>query len=112
MESLELAKEILKILDEIGADDVVAYDVRGKSSITDFNIVCTGKSSPHLRAIVSDIRSKLREDSVPSYRHTGEPESGWVVLDYLNVIIHAFTTEAREYYDLDSMWKDAPKIKL
>ena len=110
MESLTLAKKILEILEDMKAENVRCFDVRGKSSITDFNILATGSSSPHLRAIVSEVRSRMRDDDVPSYRSSGEPESGWVVLDYLNVIVHVFTPEAREYYDLDGLWKDSPLI--
>lgn len=110
MESLTFPKKILAILEDMKAENVRCFDVRGTSSITDFNILATGSSSPHLRAIVSDIRARLRDDDIPSYRSSGEPESGWVVLDYLNVIVHVFTPEARAYYDLDDLWKDAPLV--
>ena len=112
MESLELAQKILAVLDANKAADIRCYDVRGKSPITDFNILATGLSAPHLRALVSDVRAAMSKEGVPSYRHSGEPDSGWVVLDYVDVIVHAFTHEAREYYDLDGIWKDAPQITL
>ena len=105
MNSQELANKIIEILDAAKGADIKCYDVRGKSPITDFNILVTGLSSPHLRALVSAVRSELSKAGVPSYRHTGEPDSGWVVLDYVDVIVHAFTHEAREYYDLDSLYK-------
>lgn len=112
MDSLELAKKIMKVLDDNKGADIRCYDVRGKSPITDFNILVDGLSAPHLRALVSDVRAEMSKEGVPSYRHTGEPDSGWVVLDYVDVIVHAFTHEAREYYDLDSIWKDAQRIGL
>ena len=90
-----------------GSGHKARYDVRGKSPITDFNVLVTGLSSPHLRALVSAVRSEMTKEGVPSYRHSGEPDSGWVVLDYVDVIVHAFTHEAREYYDLDSLFKEA-----
>ncbi len=102
-----MANRIIAVLDERKAENIALYDVRGKSSITDFNIVANGMSSPHLRALVGDVRAALREEGIPGYRNSGEPESGWVVLDYVDVIVHIFTAEAREYYDLDSFWKDA-----
>lgn len=111
MTSLELAKRIMDVLDGAKAADVRCYDVRGKSPITDFFIVATGLSSPHLRAVVSSVRAAMSKEGVPSYRNSGEPDSGWVVLDYVDVVVHAFTHEAREYYDLDGLWKDSPRIK-
>lgn len=104
MTSVELAEKIAGILDAGKADDIRVYDVRGKSPITDFNVLATGLSSPHLRAIVSSVRAEMTKAGVPSYRHSGEPDSGWVVLDYVDVIVHAFTREAREYYDLDGLY--------
>ena len=103
----ELSKRIVEILDERKAEDIRVYDVRGRSSITDFNILATGMSAPHLRGLVGDVRAVLREEGVIGYRNSGEPDSGWVVLDYVDVIVHIFTREAREYYDLDGLWKQS-----
>ncbi len=107
MNSQELADKIVAVLDNAKGADIRRYDVRGKSPITDFNVLVTGLSSPHLRALGSAVRSEMTKAGVPSYRHSGEPDSGWVVLDYVDVIVHAFTHEAREYYDLDSLFKEA-----
>lgn len=104
MTSEELAKRIADILDAEKAADIRTYDVRGTSSITDFNVVATGLSTPHLRALVANVRSTLKAEGVPGYRASGDHESGWVVLDYIDVIAHLFIREAREYYDLDSLW--------
>lgn len=106
MESQELANKIVTLLDDKKAVDVCVYDMRGHSSVTDFNVVATGLSAPHLRALVGDLRGTLKAEGVPGYRASGEPESGWVVLDYIDVVVHVFTREAREYYDLDGLWKD------
>lgn len=106
MNSQELAKRIEAILDDNKAENIKVYDVRLKSSITDFNILANGMSPPHLRALIGDVKAALREEGVPSYKASGEPESGWVVLDYVDVIVHIFTREAREYYDLDELWSD------
>lgn len=104
MNSEELAKRIAGILDENKAADIAVYDVRGTSSVTDFNVVATGLSTPHLRALVSAVRATLKAEGVVGYRASGDHESGWVVLDYIDVIAHLFIGEAREYYDLDSLW--------
>lgn len=105
MDSKQLADRISAILDEHKGEDIRVYDMRGRSSITDFNVAATGMSSPHLKALVGDVRAEMRKEGVPSYRNSGEPESGWVVLDFVDVIVHVFTREAREYYDLDSLWE-------
>ena len=104
MTSPELAKAIMGVLDNAKAADVRCYDVRGKSPITDFFIVATGLSSPHLRAVVSAVRSAMSKEGVPSYRNSGEPDSGWVVLDYVDVVVHVFSPEARAYYALEKIW--------
>ncbi len=111
MDSETLAKNILQILDDKRAEDLRCFDVRGKSSVTDFNVLATGMAPPHLRALVSAVRSEMTKKNVPSYRQSGEPESGWVVLDYVDVIVHVFTREARRYYDLEDLWKDSPELK-
>ncbi len=107
MNSQELADRIVSLLKSEKAEDIAVYDMRGRSSVTDFNIAATGLSSPHLRALTSKVRSELKAAGVPSYKNSGEPESGWVVLDYIDVIVHVFSREARAYYDLDSLWEGA-----
>ena len=87
-------------------------DVRKTSSITDFHILATGTSSPHLRALANELRARLKDLGVPGYRSTGTPDSGWVVSDCVDVIVHLFSPEARAYYDLDELWKDAPVIDV
>lgn len=106
MNSQELANRVVAILDENKAENIAVYDVRGKSSITDFNVIACGMSAPHLRALVGNVRSTLKAEGIPSYRDSGESDSGWVVLDYVDVIVHVFTHEAREYYDLESFWRN------
>lgn len=107
MNSQELADKIVALLEGEKAEDIAVYDMRGRSSVTDFNIAATGLSSPHLRALTSKVRAELKAAGVPGYRNSGDPESGWVVLDYIDVIVHAFSREARAYYDLDSLWEKA-----
>jgi ribosome-associated protein len=82
------------------------------SSVTDFYVVATGTSSPHLKALLSELQHRLKADGVASYRRSGAPESGWVVLDYVDTVIHVFAREAREYYAIESLWKDAKQVPL
>lgn len=110
--SLDLARSLARILDEKQARDIRILDVRGTSSITDFHILATGTSSPHLRALANELRVQMKVQNVPAYRISGTPESGWVVSDFVDVIVHLFAPEARAYYDLDQLWKTAPVVTL
>ena len=82
------------------------------SSISDFFVICTGTSHPHLGAIAEWIRRKTREEfDVRPVAIDGEKESDWVVIDFGNVMIHVFSSDARERYNLESLWADAEKIE-
>ncbi len=98
------------MLDGKQAADIRIVDVRGASSITDFHILATGTSSPHLRALAGELRHQLKERKVTGYRGSGTPDSGWVVSDCVDVIVHIFSPEARAYYDLDGLWKAMPSV--
>ncbi len=100
----EIARAAAAALEDKKAADVAMYDVRGKSDITDFTIVATGTSAPHLRALIRDVDRALNALGVKSTRQSGEPETGWVVLDYINVIVHVFSEEARAYYNIEQLW--------
>ncbi|MBO7684516.1 MAG: ribosome silencing factor [Kiritimatiellae bacterium] len=90
------ARDIASKLEDAKAADVRTYDVRGKSGFTDFFVVATGAAAPHLKALA---RALPR-----AHRVSGEPESGWVVADYVDVVVHLFSAEARAYYALEKLW--------
>ena len=96
MTSEQLASELAKTLADNKAADVRTYDVRGKSGITDFFVVATGAAAPHLKALVRELPK--------AQRLSGEPDSGWVVADYIDVVVHVFSAEARAYYALEKLW--------
>jgi ribosome-associated protein len=89
---------------------VVLLDVRGLSSVTNFYVVATGNSSPHLKAMASDLDDQLRAAGASRFRKSGTPESGWVVSDYLDVVVHLFAREQRAYYALEQLWNDAKRV--
>jgi len=97
-------------MDEKKAQDIVIIDVRKESAITDFYVIASGMSSPHLKALIGDLKHQLKQENVQCYRCSGEPEGGWMVLDYVDVITHVFSPEAREYYDIESLWDQAPRV--
>ena len=87
-------------------------DVRELSSVTDYFVIASGTSEPHLRAIVDNITEKLREDhEVRPKAVDGTFQTAWVVLDFFDVIVHVMRGDVRERYDLETLWGDAPRVK-
>ena len=94
------------------AADLSILDVRTVSSVTDYFLVCSGKSTTHVRTITDAIRQELKADGVRPLHAEGRPESGWVLLDYGDVLAHVFLEETRLYYALERLWGDAPGVPL
>src|SRR5580692_3153626 len=111
MESKQLALLCRELADNKKAEDIAVLDMRKLSSVTDYFVIATGTSHPHLRAIVEEISSKLRDehDLRPS-RAEGFTSGSWVVLDYFDVIVHVMHTETRKHYDLEGLWGDAKPL--
>jgi ribosome-associated protein len=86
----------------------VVLDVRERSTMTDWLVVASGMSKPHVKALYEDVLVQLKHEGTPCYRHAGDVEGGWLVLDYLNVVVHVFTPEVRTYYQIEDLWKTAP----
>ena len=91
--------------------DISVIDLRGISSIADFFVVCTGTSTPHLKALRREVSEKLAEEhGVRARAIDGKPESQWLVLDYIDVLVHIFHKDRRDSYSLEDLWSDAPRI--
>ena len=110
--SERIAIEAALALDAKQAADISVFDVRGVSSVTDFTVVATGTSSPHLKALVSETRRRMKDLGVACHRMSGEPDSGWVVADYINAVVHVFSSEARAYYAIEKIWATAKEVQL
>ena len=112
MDSKKLALLCRELADNKKAEDIVVLDVRKLSSVTDYFVIAAGSSQPHLRAIVEEISGKLRDehDLRPS-RSEGMSGGNWVVLDFFDVIVHIMRRDARDRYDLESLWGDAARVK-
>ena len=90
----------------------MVLDLRGISTFTDFFVICSGTSEPQLKAIANEIGTRLREDySLRPVAIDGFPASQWMVLDYLEVVVHIFHRDKRGFYSLESLWGDAPQIQ-
>lgn len=112
MDAKKLALLCRSLAENRKAEDVVILDVRELSSITDYFVICSGTSEPHLRAIADEITTQLeqKEDIMPRARD-GSLSSGWLVLDFFDVIVHLMHKGSRQKYDLESLWGDAPTLK-
>jgi ribosome-associated protein len=89
----------------------VVLDLQGISSFTDFFVICSGTSEPHLKAIAGEIEDGLKtKHKIRAVSVDGFPASQWIVLDYMQVIVHVFHREKREFYSLEDLWGDAPRL--
>jgi ribosome-associated protein len=112
MDSKKLALLCREYADNKKAEDIVVLDVRELSSVTDYFVIASGTSEPHLRAIVDEITDSLREDhDVRPRAVDGTLHTAWIVLDFFDVIVHVMRHDVRERYDLETLWGDAPKVK-
>jgi len=112
MDARKLALRCRELAEAKKAEHIVILDLRKLSSVTDYFVIATGSSEPHLRAIVEEITDKLREECALRPRATdGALGTNWVVLDYEDVIVHVMRQETREFYDLESLWGDAPRVR-
>lgn len=111
MDSKKLALLCHELADNKKAENIVVLDVHKLSSVTDYFVIASGSSQPHLRAIVEEIAGKLRDNyNLRPSRSEGSTGGNWVVLDYFDVIVHVMHTETRKHYDLEGLWGDAKSI--
>jgi ribosome-associated protein len=94
------------------ASDIIAYDVSDQLVITDAFLLCSGSNDRQVRAIVDEIEDRLRKAGARPARREGEREGRWVLLDYVDIVIHVQHSEERVYYALERLWKDCPVIPL
>ena len=109
--SLELAIEAARALDERLGKDIRVLDMRGVSGLTDYCVIASGTSAPHLKALTNEVQHNMKQRGVMA-RRSGLPESGWVVVDCLDAVIHIFAPEARSYYAIEDLWKGATEVPL
>lgn len=108
----ELASECARIADDIKAENLIVLKVGELTVVADYFVICTGNSSPHLRALSDKIEVEIRKKhKLKPFNMSGSHESGWTVLDYGAVIVHIFSPETRAKYNLEGLWGDAPKLE-
>ena len=104
--ALDLARQAVAILEEKHGVDPAIVDVRGESNVTDFYVVVSGHKIPHLRAMSDEIQIRLKKLGMTCYRKAEKAESGWLVLDYVDVVIHILLAESRKYYAIEDLWAE------
>lgn len=110
-EALDLARRIVDLASDKQASDIVLLDIRNVSLIADYFVLCTAGSERQASAILNDLSDKLLEEFGRKPLHTeGKPDSGWVLLDFGDVIVHVFSSEQRAFYDLEALWATATPI--
>lgn len=105
--SAQLARQIAQIALEKKATEVRVLDLRNITSITDFFVICSGSVAQHVKAIVDAIDEQLRPENKP-WHIEGYQNLTWVLMDYVDVVVHVFQPETRAYYNLERLWADAP----
>ena len=100
-------------LDAKKGENIAVLRIADVSSVADYMVLCSGLNNPHLRALGDEVAKQLRQDVPPvaAHRRAGSADSGWIVLDYVDIVVHLFTPQMRGYYALEQLWKDAPVVK-
>ena len=106
------AQRISELMLEKKALDIIIIDVRKITTLTDFFVVCTSESEPQTRAITDHINQKMKEEGVKSWHIEGYENLDWVLVDYINIVVHIFSKDAREYYELERLWADGNITKV
>ncbi len=113
MQSENLARRLAELADSKQAEEIVVLDMRELVAYTDFLVVCTARNERLAGAIVDEVRVRVKADSglLPS-GSDGGGDAGWTLIDYLDAVLHVFTPEARDRYQLEELWHEAPRLEL
>ena len=105
-ESNQQIKKISELMLEKKALDIKIIDVQNITTLTDFFVICTSESEPQTRAITDHIHEQMKKDGMKAWHIEGYENLNWVLIDYVNIIVHVFNREKRAYYDLERLWAD------
>ena len=111
MKEIELANEIVKVLDKKKAIDIKMIHITEYSIVADYFIIASGTSNTHVKSLADDVEYEIAQLNVRP-DHVEGRATGWILLDYGTVIVHLFTGESREYYNLERLWSDAQQMDL
>lgn len=105
MQSEKLKKLVLKILDDLKAENIVDIDVKGKTSIADFMVICSARSSRHLQAVADNLAQEVKKYQVQPRTVEGRNSTEWALVDLNDVIVHIMMPHSRDFYQLEKLWQ-------
>jgi ribosome-associated protein len=113
LDSEALTRRLAELADSKGASEIVALDMRRLVSYTDFLTICTARNERQAQAIVDEVKLRLKQEAglLPAGVEGSGP-ADWIVVDYLDAVLHVFTAEARQRYGLEDLWREAPRLEL
>ena len=113
LEAIDIARKTVEVASSKQAANIVLLDTRGVCSFADYFVMCSGESERQIRAIYDEVEHMLKKEGVLPHHAEGTVDSGWLLLDFGNVIIHIFAPLQREYYQLDELWNQAiPVVRI
>lgn len=104
LDAQNLADKVVAICEDVKAVDIAVFDMTKSSTIADFYVICTGNSEPHLNAIGDRLQKEMKDAELTASAIDGGASSQWIVMDFSSVIVHVMHPNAREYYNLESLW--------
>lgn len=110
IEAATLARRAVTVAEDKQANDIIMLDLRGLTTIADYFVLCTAESERQIRAVVSAIDEELVKSGARNPKIEGSAETGWVLLDFSDIIVHVFSPEQREFYRLERLWKQAQPV--
>ena len=111
MTELELAREIVKVLDNKKGMNINLIEIAEHSIVADYFVIVSGTSNTHVKALADEVEYELTQKGIEPHHIEGRA-TGWILLDYSSVLVHVFTGETREYYNLERLWQDARTIDI
>lgn len=112
MNSRNLADKISELIFSKKGYDVKLLDLRELTTITDYFIICSADSDTQVKAISDEVDKTLRDEGIKSWHKEGYRSLNWVLLDYVDVVVHVFKKDSREFYNLEKLWGDAPTVEM
>lgn len=101
-------KQLIKFLDDMQAIDITVIDVKEQTSVTDYMIVCSGRSSRHVKAVAETVMEQMKASGLPALSQTGLETGEWALVDFGDFVLHVMQADSRAFYNLEGLWQNAP----
>ncbi|MFH0907897.1 MAG: ribosome silencing factor [bacterium] len=104
-------KKVRAALEAKKGEDIAILDVQSLSNVTDYYVIATGNNGPHLKALAAEVEHVMEAEGRRCFRRAGAAESQWIVVDYIDFVVHIFSHDTREFYGLERLWNDAVRVQ-